>query len=62
MSQVIMNKIYKSELFRLFMNGQKIYLSRTGYTNEWYWMVTESDLKDARWAYIGNMIYKVLNA
>ena len=57
-----MNKIYKSELFRLFKNGQKIYLSRTGYTNEWYWMILESDLKDVRWAAIGNMIYKVLNA
>lgn len=56
-------KIYRAELYRIFLNCPEITieLNRTGMSNDWYKMFEEKDLQGANYAVIGNsMIYDIL--
>ena len=56
-----MNKIFKSELFRIWKASDKtVYLNRTGMSNDWYKMEREGDLYDARFADLNGIVYELL--
>lgn len=58
-----MPKIYRAELYRIFLNCPEITieLNRTGMDNDWYKMFEEKDLQGAKYAVIGeSMIYDIL--
>lgn len=56
-----MNRIFKSELFRIWKASDKtVYLNRTGMSNDWYKMESERDLYDARFADLNGIVYELL--